>query len=413
MKPFYVLLLCFFYHTISFSQTSLKGKVITSDTHKPVALANVFLSNTSVGTVTNENGEFVIEHFPDGRFDLVVSFIGYESYVVSIQSNRLPVNLSIVLKPKVNELQEVIVEPYEKNGWEKWGIFFIEKFIGTTAFAKDCKLLNKEVVKFRHNRKNNILQVMADDRLVIENRALGYVLKYDLTRFEFDFKEQLCLYQGYPLFEEMETKRNGLRKKWTENRQDAYYGSIMHFMRSLYRNKLIEQHFQVRKLIKISEYEKKRVRAAYQAQLKKSMSDGTIVTIDNTAGGFNPDTLAYYRKVMTQPESMDVLIDKVLSGDSIAFGIDSTVIGIEFSDHLQIVYLLKNPPDEYYRSSFRSPSKTPITSELFRVNNEVIMAWANGSYYEGTHLITSGYWAWSEKIGQLLPTSYWPPPKKK
>jgi hypothetical protein len=47
------------------------------------------------------------------------------------------------------------------------------------------------------------------------------------------------------------------------NRAEAYYGSMMHFMRSLYRNKLIEEKFEVRKLIKLSSEEQKRVKAAY------------------------------------------------------------------------------------------------------------------------------------------------------
>jgi hypothetical protein len=194
------------------AQTSLKGKVVTSDTHKPVVSANVFLSNTSIGTVTDENGEFSITHFPAGRYDLVVSYIGYESYVISVQSNKLPARLEISLKPKVNELKEVILEPYEKNGWEKWGTFFMENFIGMSAFAEDCKLLNKEVIKFRFSKKNNTLQAFADDRLVIENKELGYLLKYDLVSFDFDFNTRRFLYQGYPLFEEMEAKREGIRK---------------------------------------------------------------------------------------------------------------------------------------------------------------------------------------------------------
>ena len=188
-------------------------------------------------------GKFTIHNFPAGRYELVVSCIGYTTEVITISSAQLPPSLTVLLKPNVKELQEVIVEPYDKNGWEKWGSFFIENFIGTSAFASDCKLLNKDVVKFRFNKKNNSLKAMSSEQLVIENKALGYLLKYDLIRFEFDFNTRMFIYQGYPLFEEMDTKRKGLQKRWLANREDAYYGSLMHFMRSLYRNKLIEQHF--------------------------------------------------------------------------------------------------------------------------------------------------------------------------
>jgi hypothetical protein len=55
----------------------------------------------------------------------------------------------------------------------------------------------------------------------------------------------------------------------------------------------------------------------------------------------------------------------------------------------------------------------PITSELSRITTDPIMVLANGSYFEGMNLISSGYWAFSEKIASLLPTDYWPPPKKR
>jgi len=153
MRSTLVLIIWFIMIIPCLGQQVLRGRVIGLDNHKPIAFANVFLSNTSIGTITNDNGEFTIEHFPTGRFDVVVSFIGYESYIISLSSNKLPEKLEVVLKPKINELQEVIVEPYEKNGWERWGSFFIENFIGTSAFAADCKLVNSDVIKFRFSKK--------------------------------------------------------------------------------------------------------------------------------------------------------------------------------------------------------------------------------------------------------------------
>ncbi|HEY1018338.1 MAG TPA: carboxypeptidase-like regulatory domain-containing protein [Sediminibacterium sp.] len=394
-----------------FAQTDLGGKVLAADNKLPVASANVYISNSSVGTVTDEKGQFIIRNFPAGRYDLVVSCVGYETQVITLSSAKLPPLLTILLKPKINELQEVIVEPYEKNGWEKWGSFFMENFIGTSAFSTDCKLLNKEVIKFRFSKKNNTLKAIANDRLVIENRALGYVLKYDLTRFEYDFGTRIFLYQGYPLFEEMETKRKGLQKRWAENREDAYYGSVMHFMRSLFRNKLVEQDFEVRKLIKLPDAEKKRVKALYRAQAVNAAINGTMM-VDGQLPGLRRDSAAYYRKVMNEPESMNVLINTILPGDSIAYALDSVTVGLEFNDYLQVVYTKKKTPPEYQKMLPRGVTSILLTSELFRTSANPIMVLASGNYFEGTDLITSGYWAWSEKIANLLPNEYWPSSKK-
>ncbi|MES2004776.1 MAG: carboxypeptidase-like regulatory domain-containing protein [Bacteroidota bacterium] len=397
------------------AQVSLNGQVLGADNKQPIASANVYLSNSSIGTITNEKGQFIIHNFPSGRYDLVVSCIGYVTQVITVSSAQLPPSLKVLLKPNVQELQEVIVEPYEKNGWEKWGSFFIENFIGTSAFAADCKLLNKDVVKFRFSKKNNILKVIANDRLVIENKALGYLLKYDLTLFEYNFTTRIFIYQGYPLFEEMDTKRKGLQRRWKENREDAYFGSIMHFMRSLYRNKLIEQNFEVRKLIKLSDTEKKRVRNLYRAQVVNAAIEGTAIKINNgiaEPGEMRRDSAAYYRKVMNEPESLNILINKVLPGDSIAFALDSVTVGLEFTDYLQVVYTKKQTPPEYKKMLPKGVESMPLTSDIFRTRDNVIMVLASGNYFEGIDLITSGYWAWSEKIAAMLPNDYWPEPKK-
>lgn len=397
----------------SFAQQALRGKVIASDTKQPIHLANVFLSNTSIGTVTNAEGVFVIDRFPQGRFDVVISCIGYETYVTTIQYAQLPLSIEVILKPKVNILQEVVVEPYEKNGWERYGKFFIENFIGTSALAADCKLKNPETIRFRYNKKENILRAFADEPIVLENRALGYILRYDLKVFEYNYGTRIFYFQGYPLFEDIETDRKRLLNRWERNRTEAYYGSMMHFMRSLFRNQLIEEGFEIRKLIKVSEEEKKRVRNIYNSRTYVN-GNGSIVINDSLLGKGNKDSAEYYRKVMRQPEKMAVLINQLLPGDSIAFAIDSFTAGLYFDDHLQVIYKYKQAPDEYVRmNSLSVQSKTPVVSEIFLPRKNAVSVLANGSYFEGLDLITSGYWGWWEKLATMLPFDYKPPKKER
>lgn len=396
-----------------FAQNTLKGRVFAADTKQPIHLANVFLSNTSIGTVTNAEGFFTLDHFPPGRYDVVVSCIGYESYVATVQYAQLPLTLEVNLKPRINILQEVIVEPYEKNGWEKYGQFFMDNFIGTSALAKDCKLRNPQTIRFRYNKKENVLRAFADEPVILENKALGYILKYDLKTFEYNYSTRIFYFQGYPLFEEMETGRKRIEKRWDEKRADAYYGSLMHFMRSLFRNKLVEEGFEARKLIKISEEEKKRVRTLYNKRAYTNAS-GRIVVNDSLLGDGNLDSAQYYRKVMSQPEKMNVLINTILPGDSIAFAIDSFTAGLFFEDYLQVIYLYKQVPDEYVQANGLSVrSKMAVMSEIFLPRKKTIAVLANGSYYEGIDLISSGYWGWWEKLATMLPYDYKPPARKK
>ena len=215
------------------------------------------------------------------------------------------------------------------------------------------------------------------------------------------------------MFEDIETDRKRLLNRWERNRTEAYYGSMMHFMRSLFRNQLIEDGFEIRKLIKVSEEEKKRVKNIYNSRTYIN-SNGNIVVNDSLLGNGNKDSADYYRKVMRQPEKMAVLINQPLPGDSIAFAIDSFTAGLYFDDHLQVIYKYKQVPDEYVRTNSLSVQpKTPVVSEIVLPRKNAIAVLANGSYFEGLDLITSGYWGWWEKLATMLPFDYKPPRREK
>lgn len=415
-RYFLLIVLSFVICSTSFAQRSITGKVIAADTRKPIALANVFLSSTSIGTVTAENGEFTLSRFPEGRFDLVVSFIGFETYKITLQSDKLPLNFEIKLQPKVVELQEVIVDSFDKAGWSKWGNIFLDNFMGTSAFAEDCKLFNWQSVRFRFNKEQNSISATADEQLIIENNAFGYLLKYSLTRFEYDLTNRIFLYQGYPLFEEMQTTRKSLRARWMKNRQEAYLGSLMHFMRSLFRFELLKEQFEVRKIIPVSEEEIKHVKALYEMQSKPGyikrktiiIDASTNFTVDMKMGFDNPDSVAYYKAVLKQGAYSHLVMTAT---DSIAFRSDSNMVIMEFDDRLQIIYHPKKNPLAYQKYVPRSEMYSALTSEITLRPGKLVQVFANGSYFEGINFITSGYWAWWEKMCNKLPYDYWPPQK--
>jgi hypothetical protein len=371
MKKWCLLFFFLFCLFLSKSQQVLKGRLLAADTKQPVASASVFLSNTGVGVVSNNDGTFQINSFPNGRYDLVVSILGYETYIIELQSVKLPPFLEIFLKPKAVDLQEIILEPYDKNGWDKWGSFFIENLIGKTPNSFDCELKNKEVVKFRFSKKENVLKAYADEPLIIENKALGYFLKYSLTGFEYNFRTRIFYYQGYPFFTEFESNRNARNKRWQRNRFDTYKGSLMHFMRAVYRNRIKQEGFEVRKIIR---------------QEKTNV---------------NP---------FVESKSADFLIDQLLPGDSIAFQVDSVTAGMWFSDYLQVMYPTKKMPDYYTRTQRNMLPNTPMTAELWMPNKESrIIISANGGYQYGKDLLVLAFWAWSEKLSNMLPLEYKPP----
>lgn len=363
---------CMFIGLLANAQKSLNGKIIVAGTNDPIPYASIFLSNTSVGTVSKENGQFTIANFPNGRYDLVVTILGYETYTVEINSINLPENLVIALQPKPKELEEVIVANYDKNGWEKWGDFFMEMLIGKTPNSWDCKLLNKGVVKFQYSKKENILRAYASEPLQIRNDALGYDLIYELKGFEHDYKTRIFYYQGYPLFTERTPKNARQLNRWLTKRAETYEGSLMHFMRSLYKNTLVQDGFDLRKI-------------------KKQKTEDKSIKIN----GVHPT------------KEIDILIDIPLNGDSIAFAIDSVTAGLQFTDYLQVVYKHKEMPSMYVRDHRNVTIGQPVTARLLMPDpKKVVSVLANGSYFFGKDILTVEYWAWSEKLSNLLPLDY-------
>ena len=388
------------------AQKTLSGKVVVAGTSQPVSSASVYINNTSIGTTTDDKGIFKLDRLPTDKFDLIVSCIGYETYVLSIDYNQIESSLIIQVKPKIKELTEVIVGGYEKDGWQKWGQFFLEHFIGRSSFANDCDILNTDVIHFRLNKKDNILSVVTDEPLIIENKSLGYVLKYQMEQFDYNFNDHFLSYYGYPFFQQMPAKRASQLKRWNKNREQAYYGSIMHFMRSVYRNTLIEEGFEVRKLIRQPNKEKQRIKELYKSRMIKNL-DGTI-----TMGKFPQDSSSYYSHVMSMPDATDYLIKTILPGDSIAYATDSITVLLAFNDFLDITYKNAKEPYEYVQQMIRPTRAVDHpNSKINLLRDKLIQVLSNGNYYDPSKsLISYGFWAWT-MMADLLPFDYKLPPK--
>ncbi|MBS1742628.1 MAG: carboxypeptidase-like regulatory domain-containing protein [Bacteroidetes bacterium] len=228
----------------------ITGKVLNADTKQPMVSASVFAENTTIGTATDAEGNFKLA-LPNGGYELVVTFTGFTTETKRINtSDATNTMLLFELKQKEKELQAVaIVASNEvKNGLEIYGQFFTDQFIGKTTNSKSCSIKNKEVLKFYFSKKRNRLKVMAAEPLIIENNALGYTIKYALDSFTHEYASQVSLYTGNPLFEEMTAADAAQEATWKKARQEAYKGSILHFMRSVYNKQLKEEGFEVQYL---------------------------------------------------------------------------------------------------------------------------------------------------------------------
>ena len=389
-------LLCTFCLVLFFlnsrAQKLLRGVVIDAEKNKPVQNASVFLNTTSIGTLTNEEGNFSLT-IPSGRYELIVSSIGYETYTQSLNSNELTDFVTIQLKVKSQLMETVVVQPFEKDGWAKWGQFFLDNFIGTSAVAKNCKIRNTKSIHFLKSKTE--LTAVADEPLIIENKDLGYTIHYQLENFSYSFESRYIVYTGYPFFQPM-TGNFDRQKKWERKRSEVYFGSMMHFMRSLYLNKIVEEGFDVRPLKKV-------LNVPFQTQTD------TPSTHSNSASNINLTAeeirINSYLDQMSHPDRYKDVIGGTIPGDSIAYAVNQTTAGLDFTDFLLIIYKKKAAPTEY---QLRTRNGGAMMSQIILLNGKPIEVQANGNYYNPVDLMSTGYWAWSEKIAMMLPFDYVP-----
>ena len=349
---------------------------------------------------------------PQGKFQLIASSLNYENSITTFEYPGKSDPLSIVMMPTEHTLQEVIVEPYDKDGWKKWGNYFKTLFIGNFSLIKNCKLLNPDAVKFRLNSKKNILRAFAHEKLVFENKSLGYRIQYLLTRFELDFTNTTFKYIGYPLFENMVPKNQAEKKKWDSARVTIYRGSLRHFLRSIYTNQLMQEGFEVRAIKTITAEEKERVSEINK--LYDQMQEAGL----QPRLRLQKDSLDYYQKIRLLPDSANqIILTTLLPRESLVLdskGAPETVetIVLQFPGALHISYLHKRVPYDYTSTLLKISDKDMISSRIELLYGKEIRIYKNGNYFNGENLIIEGYWSWSEKLSTLLPSDYWPETKK-
>lgn len=384
---FYLFLLSI---TVS-AQTTITGYILDAKNNIPLEKASVFLNNTSIGTITSDNGYFELT-IPSGKFELIVSSIGYVTHQQIINA-AVESFLTIKLKSKAENLEEVIVEAFDKNGWRKWGKWFYDQFIGSTVYSFRCRIKNPDVLRFRFSAKNNEMTVMASEPLIIENRALGYTIRYQLELFQYDFRDRRLIYAGFPFFEPMKGNVRQVQK-WIKSREEVYYGSVMHFMRSLYANKVFEEGYEMHLLTKTKNIEKERVQNIY-AKNKVIDPEGFMVGRDSSV---------YYHRILRESDLLTEVDKQLLPRDSIGSINDSAAFVFKNTQYILVFYKNKAVPFQY--KQIYPDAGTAWVSEMVLINETPIELYANGSYFNPTDLIFGGFWAWWEKISTLLPANY-------
>jgi TonB-linked SusC/RagA family outer membrane protein len=96
---------------------NISGQVTDAVTAEPLIGVNILIEGTTIGTSTDENGQFELE-VPEDATMLIVSYLGFERQEVLLSENK--VEYLIELVPDNNLLDEVVVIGYGTDTKEKF-----------------------------------------------------------------------------------------------------------------------------------------------------------------------------------------------------------------------------------------------------------------------------------------------------
>lgn len=355
MKKTIFFLSALFCTLITFAQGVVSGTVKDAETGMPLEGASIFAQNTTKGTLSDKEGTFKL-YLDKGGYEIVVSFTGYMSKTINVEltGDR---TFNLELEKGDNTLGEVIIRNSNEvaDGWEKHGQFFVEHFIGATPNADSAVLLNPQALKFLYFKRNDRLKVLATEPLQIQNKALGYTLRYELDSFVHFFRSDLNSYRGKCLFLPMEGDA-AQQAAWNDARKAAYLGSRLHFIRAYYDSTLAKEGFTVDLYAPESSTKFARLR--------------------------NPYDTAYY------------LFDEATANAELFF-----------PEKASITYTKKAPEKRYLQKN-KLPQNVPFQISYVDLA-EAIQIKANGYFTEQKSWVNQGYWSW-KNLADQLPYDYEP-----
>ncbi|MDO3626250.1 carboxypeptidase-like regulatory domain-containing protein [Mucilaginibacter sp. BT774] len=378
------------------------GRIINRVDKKPIANASIFLSNTTIGNESSADGNFILKGIKSGKYQIIVSVVGFKMYNENIIANDHTVDLNdIELTPDIKTLKEVSIHANSNVDREQYLKWFKEQFIGTSDQASRCVLLNPEVLDFDYDKNKSLLTASSYDFLKIENNALGYRLKYLVNNFSFCTNPALnndLHYDGSVLFEEIKGNPSQ-EKRWRKNRQEVFEGSEIHFLRSLINNRLEEEGFRVLQW------------AIYQNPERPadSIIDSKILSFEKlkTVNGKKySDSIRVWKKKRELKKILETLMDYPLDKDEIVKPTDQEdlyALGCDM-DNLHVTY---NKEHNFPKKGLTYHLNDRYNKEITIIQFKQPYAFfdKNGTIANVDGIALSGAWA-QNRVAELLPFDY-------
>lgn len=264
------------------AQDRLSGILVDERSQEPIAFATVYLDGTSTGDVSNDAGAFTITTTLTRRpLTLVISHLNYQTQTLQVDDISTP--LRVLLVPKAAVLTQINIE--DNNNRAKNLKEFHTTLIGRDPWGQNASMLNDEVLFFERDYEPSTIRVRGEgSRTILRNRKLrnaewsadnkeltydrelnlkattngalrvglpdlGYVVHIDLKEFTNDYPSRQTSFLGTSFYQPIGNLKPKQLKRAIANRERAYWGSRMHFARSLVRDSLAENGFAVYEVV--------------------------------------------------------------------------------------------------------------------------------------------------------------------
>lgn len=379
--------------TIKAQNGVITGKVTAQGGTNPVAKASVFLNNASYGTATADDGTFALRGVKPGQYDLVVSVLGFEEYTQKVQVNNNTLDLKISLTPKVMMMREVVIT--SNADWKKNYEQFKKEFIGNDDAARQCKVANPRILNLSYTRKTQTLEASTDEFLEVENYALGYKVKFLLADFSSNNISGIISYAGKALFEDLPGSAEQ-KKKWKARRDEAYYGSARHFYRSLYKDRLQQEGFEVYDLMRSPDPNR-----APEWLIKKKIKQFNGFKRDSAMFWINMENMPkWYQEHLTRPNLAASAVLRKTEQDGIYV--------ITFPHYLYVMYTKRFEKDNF-KDVYRPLDMPNYEASIITLSGNFAAFDMNGTVVANAPLV-EGTWSKS-KLAAMLPVHYEPSDK--
>lgn len=196
------------------AQNEIKNTILDFSTQEPIMGANIYLKNTTIGTISNEDGKFLLQIPKENQKDtLIISSIGYKSFKTAV--NDFDAEMPIFLDQDVASLDEVVIiaetRPKTGNDIVLKAIEKLEENLPDSSFIQKGFLRHRERNKIQYKWLIESALSMYDSSFTVSSKKY-LKINIDENRKSFDLRDVDSMYAYYSYLK-YNAKKLNLKKK--------------------------------------------------------------------------------------------------------------------------------------------------------------------------------------------------------